>query len=58
MQSITEQVKPPRALAVPYRFGYPLGEPNNRTLQHQIIASALELLQNNQVLPILEEFTT
>ena len=46
VQSITEQVKPPRALAVSYCFGYPLGEPNNPALQHQIISAALELLQD------------
>ena len=57
VQNITEQVKPPRALVVPYRFGYPLGEPNNPTLHHKIISAALSLLQENQPLPILEAFT-
>ena len=56
-RDITEQVKPPRALAVPYRFGYPLGEPNNPALQHRIISAALALLQDSQSLPILETFT-
>ena len=55
-RDITEQVKPPRALAVPYRFGYPLGEPNNPALHHKIISAALALLQDNQPLPILETF--
>ena len=56
VRSITEQVKPPRALAVPYRFGYPLGEPDNPALHHKIIADALALLQDSQPLPILETF--
>ena len=57
VKSITEQVKPPRALAVPYRFGYPLGEPNNPSLQRKIILAALELLQDHQPPPAIVEFT-
>lgn len=56
VREITEQVKPPRALTVPYRFGYPLGEPNNPTLQHRIISAALALLGDNQTPPVLETF--
>jgi hypothetical protein len=51
---ITKQVKPPRALAVPYRFGYPLGEPDNPELQHAIIAEALALLEGTAKPPILK----
>ncbi len=53
-ESITKRVKPPRALSVPYRFGYPLGEPNNPELQHAIIAEALELLAGEGLPPILK----
>ena len=53
-ESMTKRVKPPRALSVPYRFGYPLGEPNNPELQHAIIAEALELLTDEAPLPILK----
>lgn len=53
-ESITKRVKPPRALSVPYRFGYPLGEPNNPELQHAIIAEALALLADEGLLPILK----
>ena len=52
--SITKRVKPPRALSVPYRFGYPLGEPNNSELQHAIIAEALALLVDEGTPPILK----
>jgi hypothetical protein len=55
---ITKQVKPPRALAVPYRFGYPLGEPDNPELQHVIIAEALALLEGTAKLPILKVVDT
>ncbi|RKU10968.1 hypothetical protein C6501_13295 [Candidatus Poribacteria bacterium] len=54
VESIAKRVKPPRALLVPYRFGHPLGEPNNPTLQHAIIAEALELLQDEKTPPILK----
>ena len=54
-ENITKRVKPPRALAVPYRFGYPLGEPNNRELQHAIIAEALALLTDGTSPPILRK---
>ena len=55
-ESITKRVKPPRALSVPYRFGYPLGEPNNPELQHTIIAEALALLVDAETPPILRAF--
>ncbi|MDE0314824.1 MAG: hypothetical protein OXM61_07980 [Candidatus Poribacteria bacterium] len=54
VESITKRVKPPRALLVPYRLGHPLGEPNNPTLQHAIIAETLELLQDEGTPPILK----
>ena len=57
-ESITKRVKPPRALSVPYRFGYPLGEPNNRELQHAIIAEALALLVDDAPPPILKVTNT
>ena len=52
--SITKKVKPPRVLSVPYRFGYPLGEPNNQAMQHAIIAETLALLQDEGTPPILK----
>lgn len=54
VESIAKRVKPPRALLVPYRLGHPLGEPNNPTLQHAIIAEALALLQDEGTPPILK----
>lgn len=53
VESIARRVKPPRALLVPYAFGNSLGEPNNPTLQHEIIAEALALLADEEPLPIL-----
>ena len=54
IEDITRKIKPPRALAVPYGFGHPLGEPNNPELQHAIIAEALALLQDETLPPILK----
>ncbi len=51
---ITKKVKPPRALAVPYGFGHPLGEPDNPELQHAIITEALALLEDKTPLPIIK----
>lgn len=50
-----EKVKPPRALFVPFPFGYALGKPNDPPLQHRVIAAALELLQRDGG-PVLEDF--
>ena len=54
IERMTRKVKPPRALLVPYRFGHPLGEPNNPELQHALIAEALELLADETPIPILK----
>jgi hypothetical protein len=48
-------IRPPRALFVPYKLGFPLGEPNHPALQHRIIAAALALLVRNDV-PVIEDF--
>lgn len=58
IEDITRRVKPPRALAVPYPFGHPLGEPNNPELQHAIIAEALALLADTTEPPILKVVDT
>ena len=50
-----EKVKPPRALFVPYPFGFALGKPDDPALQHRIIAAALELVAKPQG-PALADF--
>jgi hypothetical protein len=49
------KVKPPRALFVPFPFGYALGKPNNAELQHCVLAATLVLLQR-PCGPVLEDF--
>lgn len=39
-----ERVKPPRALWVPFYFGYALGNPDDPEFQHQVISAALSTL--------------
>jgi len=56
LREVTAQIKPPRALFVPFPMGFPLGEPNNSNLQHEVIAAALRLLERSDV-PVLESFT-
>ncbi len=55
LHEVTDVLRPPRALFVPYKLGFPLGEPNNSALQHRIIAAALALLARNDV-PLIEDF--
>ena len=55
LAGITQKVRPPRALAVPYPLGFPLGEANNPELQTEVLRQVLALLERNDV-PVLEEF--
>ena len=50
-----EKVKPPRALFVPFFFGFALGKPDDPAYQHKVIAAALDLLQAEQG-PVLADF--
>ena len=50
-----EKVKPPRALFVPFPYGYPLGQPNNPEYQHRVIAAALKLVEQPTG-PVLMDF--
>ncbi|MDA1218554.1 MAG: hypothetical protein O2909_03840 [Chloroflexi bacterium] len=50
-----QKVRPPRALFVPFPFGYVLGRANDPEFQHRVIAAALDLLNRTEP-PVLEEF--
>ena len=56
LREITEKIRPPRALFVPFPLGYPLGEPNDAELQTRIVQAAFALLSRNDC-PVLESFT-
>ena len=49
------RVKPPRALFVPFFFGFALGNPNDPDHQHRVLRSAFDLLQESEG-PVLEDF--
>ena len=47
----TEKVRPPRALFVPFRHGYPLDSPNDPEKQRAVITAALNLIANPDLKP-------
>jgi hypothetical protein len=51
LREVAEKVRPPRALFVPFKHGYPLGTPNDPTQQHQVIEAALRLLEDGSLTP-------
>lgn len=51
----TEKTKPPRALFVPFPFGYALGRPNDPELQHRVLRAALDLFSEPGG-PVLRDF--
>jgi D-proline reductase (dithiol) PrdB len=58
LREVAENVRPPRALYVPFRHGYPLGVPNDATIQRAVIEAALRIAERDGEPPILETFTT
>jgi hypothetical protein len=56
LKEITEKIRPPRALFVPFPLGHPLGEPNDPELQTRIMRAAFALLPRTDT-PVLESFT-
>ena len=55
LRKVVEEVRPPRALFVPFPFGYALGKPNEPQLQHRVLAAAFALLQQPSG-PVLADF--
>ncbi|MEJ2219891.1 MAG: hypothetical protein P8X80_03655 [Desulfobacterales bacterium] len=51
MRSVAQKVRPPRALVVPFRHGYPLGLPDDAEQQHAVIAAALRMLEDPNLQP-------
>lgn len=56
LREIAEKVRPPRALVVPFRHGFPLGKPHDAALQRSVIDAALALLPRTGV-PLIEEYS-
>jgi hypothetical protein len=51
LRVVAEKVGPPRSLCVPFKHGYPLGEPDNPEVQHRVIEAALSLLEDPDLEP-------
>ncbi len=51
------KIKPPRMLSVPFNFGNTLGEANNPSYQHEILAATFDLLNRSKG-PVLQIFET
>ena len=51
LRQVTEKIRPPRALAVPFRHGYPLDAPNDPARQHAVINAALSMLEDKSLQP-------
>lgn len=47
----TEKVRPPRALAVPFKHGYPLDSPNEPVKQCAVLKAALAILEDENLKP-------
>lgn len=56
VRSIAERVRPPRALVVPFAFGYPLDRPNDAKAQRRVLRAALELLAEEGPGPVLRDY--
>lgn len=52
LPEVTARVRPPRALAVPYPLGYPMGAPADPALQHHVLRALLALCTRGDV-PVL-----
>jgi len=51
LRSVAEKVRPPRALSVPFRHGYPLGIPDDAAHQQAVISAALRMLEDPNLRP-------
>ena len=56
VRSIAEQVRPPRALAVPFPFGRPLDRAGDPAAQLRVMRSALALLGEGGPPPVLRDY--
>lgn len=55
LREIAEKMHPPRALAVPFPHGFPLGAPHDRELQKKVMRAALALVGRGDV-PVIEDY--
>ena len=51
LRNVAEKVRPPRAMFVPFKHGYPLDTPGDAGRQHAVIEAALKLLEDPSLTP-------
>lgn len=51
LRHVAERVRPPRALCVPFRHGYPLDAPGDPPRQIAVIEAAFRLLEEPEARP-------
>jgi hypothetical protein len=51
LRFVAERVRPPRALVLPFRHGYPLDAPHDPARQHAVLEAALRLLEDDTLTP-------
>jgi hypothetical protein len=51
LREVAQRVRPPRALFVPFRHGYPLDRPHDPDRQRKVIEAALGLAERSDVTP-------
>jgi hypothetical protein len=57
LRNVAEKVRPPRALFVPFKHGYPLEAPNEPQRQHAVLEAALRLLEDPSLTaPVLRDY--
>lgn len=58
LRNVAEKVRPPRALFVPFKHGYPLDAPGEPHRQLAVIEAALQLLEDSSLKagPVLRDF--
>ena len=52
LREVGEKIRPPRALAVPYPHGFPLGAPNDPQTQREVILAAFRMLGHAGPAPV------
>jgi hypothetical protein len=58
LREVAEKVRPPRALWVPFKHGYPLDAPREPARQRAVIEAAFRLLETETgPPPVLRDFT-
>jgi hypothetical protein len=56
LRAVAEKVRPPRALCVPFPFGYPLGKAHDAEGQRAVVRAALALLEREGPGPLIADY--